>query len=137
MNDSGERIFPPGPAASSRSARILVIDDEAPIGWVLTRVLRDHQVTCETDARKALARLGQGDEFDLILCDLMMPGMTGMDFFRELLVAHPTLSKRVVFMTGGVFSRETERFLESVENRQLGKPFAADVLRAIVAEFIG
>src|SRR5690606_29490572 len=75
-----------GPAATplpvaGRRGRVLVIDDEVMIGNAIGRALRgDHDVTSLTSASEALARIRGGERFDAIICDLMMPVMTGMEF---------------------------------------------------------
>ena len=67
--------------------------------------------------------------YDAILCDLMMPGMTGMELFEVLRREHPTLAARVVFMTGGVSMLRVSEFLESVPNAKFEKPFDIAELR--------
>jgi nitrogen-specific signal transduction histidine kinase/CheY-like chemotaxis protein len=103
--------------------RVLVIDDEEMILRVLTRILHDQDVHCTASAQEALSLLDSGQEFDLILSDLMMPTMTGMQFYEILLERHPELATRVVFMTGGVITPNVNAFLQSVSNPRLEKPF--------------
>ncbi len=118
-----------------RKAGILVIDDEPLIGRALKRSLRgDHDVTVARDAREALTLLLQGLSFDLILCDVMMPGMSGVDFHVALNQYRPELVKKVVFITGGAFTPRAEQFLETVANRRLTKPIAEQTLRKLIAE---
>jgi CheY-like chemotaxis protein len=87
--------------------------------------------------RAALELLSVDSAFDLILCDLMMPGMTGMDFHVELSRSAPELARRVVFMTGGAFTSGASKFLEGVPNRCLDKPFSAETLRKTIARLTG
>jgi CheY-like chemotaxis protein len=61
--------------------------------------------------------------FDAVLCDLMMPGMSGIELFRALASRSPGLEERLVFMTGGAFTAEAEAFLEEVSNARVEKPF--------------
>ena len=103
--------------------RVLVIDDEEMILRVLTRILHEQEVQCTASAREALSWLDAGQEFDLILSDLMMPTMTGMQFYEHLLERHAELAPRVVFMTGGVITPNASAFLQSVSNQRLEKPF--------------
>jgi nitrogen-specific signal transduction histidine kinase/CheY-like chemotaxis protein len=120
-----------------RRGAVLVIDDEAAVARSIARVLsRHHEVAVESDARAAIHRIAGGELFDVIFCDLMMPNMTGIDFYGALESANPELAKRVVFMTGGAFSASSERFLESVANPVLPKPFGADSIRAIVGDYV-
>jgi CheY-like chemotaxis protein len=97
---------------------------------------RQHVITVFTDAREALKEISSGKTYDLILCDVMMPGVTGMDFFRELSAIAPQMAERVVFITGGAYTKGARAFLEQVSNRCLYKPFSAGDLRAVVNELI-
>nr|WP_228530789.1 MULTISPECIES: PAS domain S-box protein [Myxococcaceae] len=125
---------PPSPAsAPARRGRILIIDDEALVGAALRRTLaRAHEVHVTTRADEALARLASGEHFDLILCDLMMPHMSGMDFHAALAERFPVLLPRVVFLTGGGFTPRARAFLEAVPNAKLDKPFDPEALQALV-----
>jgi CheY-like chemotaxis protein len=62
-----------------------------------------------------------------------MPEMTGMDFYAALLQDSPVLTSRIVFLTGGAFTTSAARFLESVPNRCIDKPFTAAALRGTIA----
>ncbi len=123
---------------SARRARVLVVDDEPAIGRAIGRLLaRQHDVSVATDAREALRRIAAGDVFDVILCDLMMSGMTGMDFFETLRTQHPALALRVVFMTGGTFTPRGQAFLRSTGNATLTKPVDPVALRRLIADYAG
>jgi CheY-like chemotaxis protein len=122
----------PAPLSPRRRARILVIDDEPLLGRTLTRALRQHEVVAYTSARDALDHLIAGEQFDLILCDVMMPIMTGMEFHDELSRALPHLTRKVVFATGGAFTPAAREFFERTGNVKLEKPFDAKALHAIV-----
>lgn len=112
--------------------RVLVIDDEAMIGKAIERALgRHHKVETMTNARAALDRARQGG-FDLILCDMMMPDMNGMEFHAALKETHPELANRVVFLTGGAFTDQSRRFLEEHGAQRLEKPFEIAQLLAII-----
>jgi CheY-like chemotaxis protein len=118
---------PPPPAA----LRVLVVDDEPLIGRVVEEVLTNHHVAVETSARAALTRLQSGEKFDRILCDLMMPDMTGMELFDRL---PADVQERVVFLTGGAFTDRAREFLGRVSNRRLDKPFDTDALCAVLGD---
>ena len=126
----------PKPAAieakSVERGRILVIDDEPIVLRTLQRILRDHDVTCVTEARAGLALLERGETFDMILSDLMMPGMDGVDFFEKVLELSPDVAKRIVFMTGGALTAKSEVFLQTVSNMWIEKPFSNASLAAVI-----
>ncbi|GMV38683.1 MAG: hypothetical protein AMXMBFR64_03990 [Myxococcales bacterium] len=114
-------------------ARILVIDDEPFIGRVVARSLSgDHDVTVSSSGGEALSVLRTGQSFDLILCDLMMPGMTGMDLFEAIEAEWPAMVDRVVFLTGGAFTARARTFLSGRQGRLIDKPFTSDDLRGYV-----
>jgi PAS domain S-box-containing protein len=125
--------LPPARAKSAKQrARVLVVDDEVAIGRALRRILAvEHDVTLESDARIALERLSR-ETFDVVFCDLMMPNMSGMDFFDELSRRAPDQATRIVFLTGGAFSPRSEEFLRESQNVCLAKPFS----RAAVSEVV-
>lgn len=120
--------------AAQRRATVLVIDDEAALGRVLPRLLAPHDVTVVGRALEGLERL-QGDaRFDVILCDVMMPEMNGMEFHRELARQRPDVIDRVVFMSGGVFSPAARAFFAQLPNRRLEKPLDIPALRRLIDE---
>jgi PAS domain S-box-containing protein len=122
-------------APSAKRLRVLVIDDEPTLGAMIRRELESEcHVDVTTDARQGLKRL-ENDPYDVVLCDLMMPHMTGMDLFEEVARRRPGLERRFVFMTGGAFTSRAAKFLAEVDNRLLEKPFdAASLLAAIALE---
>ena len=112
----------PAPAVGDLGLRLLIIDDEPLVCSALTRALTDHHVTSETQARAALARLAAGEDFDAILCDVMMPEMNAVQFWEALAHTRPEVRPRIVFMSGGVFSPELRGFLQRLSNPCLPKP---------------
>jgi two-component system cell cycle sensor histidine kinase/response regulator CckA len=117
-------------------ATVLVVDDEPAVGNVLRRLLRDHQVTVMTTAKQALELLFAGSQFDVILSDLMMPEMSGMDFYDELLLHFPEAARRVIFVSGGAFTPTANAFLDRVSNERIDKPFDSQRVRDIVQRSI-
>jgi PAS domain S-box-containing protein len=114
--------------------RVLVIDDEPLVGEAVARALSDDgDVQVETEAQQALAKIAAGERYDLVLCDLMMPVMTGMDLYAEVVRTAPMLAGRFVFMTGGAFTPRARAFLASVVNPCLEKPLDMGKLRSLVA----
>ena len=118
--------------ALATRARVLVVDDELAIGRAIRRILGgEHDVTIESDARAALDRLDH-ETYDIVFCDLMMPNMSGMDFFDELAARCPEVAARIVFLTGGAFSPRSEDFLRRSTNECLAKPFSREAVSSAV-----
>jgi CheY-like chemotaxis protein len=110
-----------------------VIDDEPMIGKAVTRALANqHEVIPIRAAEEALSSIREGQQFDIILCDLLMPQMTGMDFYEELLRDAPAQGSKVIFLTGGAFTPRAHSFLNDVKNPRIEKPFDPFHLRALV-----
>jgi CheY-like chemotaxis protein/two-component sensor histidine kinase len=108
------------------------------VGTALSRVLSsEHDVTCSNDARDAYDRLVRGEPFDIVICDLLMPDLTGMGLYDALLVAAPDVAGRMVFMTGGAFTPAARDFLERVRQPRIDKPFDVPRVRALIRELVG
>jgi len=123
------------PIARQTNLNVLVIDDDAAVLRVVKRMLGHCTVSTIDDPQKALAMCDACD-FDLILCDVMMPTMSGDQFYRSLKASHPTLAERVTFITGGALTSETEKFLESVDRPVLLKPLDLVQLRQFARDQI-
>ncbi len=113
--------------------RVLAIDDDPMVRRALGRLLKGHDLTIVGGGREALQLLRSGEEFDVVLCDLMMPDLTGMDVYHRVLDFDRSVAERIVFLTGGAFTEMTRDFLDSVPNQRLEKPF--DVAR--ISELLG
>jgi signal transduction histidine kinase len=123
--------------AATRRARVLAIDDEVPLCQLIRRMLvPEHEVHIYSDAREALKLLRKDSAFDVVFCDLIMPHMSGMTFYNELVQVAPHLRPRTVFLTGGAFHTRTRHFLGSVSNKVIEKPFGADSLHGAVARVL-
>jgi CheY-like chemotaxis protein len=115
-----------GPPVRGRTGVILIIDDEPAVADILrVRLARaGYQVVVETDAEQGLARLLSGvDDIELVYCDLMMRGMSGMDLAEELARRAPDRLRRVVFMTGGAFTPRARDFRSAYADQCIDKPF--------------
>jgi PAS domain S-box-containing protein len=125
------------PGRPGRRGRILVVDDESRMCELLRHALAPHEVTAHTDGAAALREVAAGARFDLVICDMMMPQMTGMELYERLLGLAPDQAERVVFMTGGAFTPSTREFLERVPNARLEKPFSLPELQTLVRAKLG
>lgn len=118
-----------------RPARILLIDDEPAVLRALARVLNGHEVQMTGDGRRGVELYKTG-QYDVVFCDVMMPGFTGMDFVRELAGIGPEHARRVVMVTGGVVSDTIQAFLDQTGQACVFKPFQATELRRLVRDFV-
>lgn len=123
-------------AGAGRRGTVLVVDDEPSVGRAVSRVLDVHDVTITTSAREALEVLESSVHFDVILSDLMMPEMSGMELYDQIARRFPEVAARVVFISGGAFTQAARDFLERVDNPRLEKPFDFQTLRAVVQRHV-
>jgi PAS domain S-box-containing protein len=124
----------PNLAAAADRKQVLVVDDDELVGEALDRALSGlAHVETTTEARAVLDRLGAGERWDLILCDLLMPEMSGMDLYREVLRVAPDAAASIVFMTAGAFTPRARAFLDGVQNDCLEKPFDLGKLRSLIS----
>ena len=129
-------MAPPEVATTTRR-RILVIDDEIEVGQAVRRILRrQHDVDAVQRAEVALSLLAS-TAYDVILCDVMMPEMSGMELYARLEKEMPHLLPRVVFISGGAFSPEAREFLLRHGASSVDKPFQARELRRVIEEVVG
>jgi two-component system, cell cycle sensor histidine kinase and response regulator CckA len=121
----------PPRATPAPRKRVLVVDDEPLVARALQRALRAHEVTIALGGREALDVL-RAVTFDVIVCDLMMPDMSGIDLYEQL---PDEIRRRFVFATGGAFSPRAQQFLAEVPNRKIDKPFNARAVEKLVGDF--
>jgi len=118
-------------STTPKGLRVLVADDEPSIANVLRLLLADHEVTVVHDGRAALEALAT-QEFDVALCDLVIADFGGAELYEELRRLRPGVEARIVFMTGGAFTEQAQKFVERLGPRILSKPFThRDVLSAV------
>lgn len=120
--------------AAAPTLRVLLIDDDEMVAVSTKRVLAQHQVTTVSDGARGI-ELALAEPFDVILCDLMMPGKNGMEVYRALTSARPELADRFVFMSGGANDDEAAAFLDQYGGARLDKPYGTKQLRDLVARF--
>ncbi len=128
------RAAPLTPVVLSRPLRLLLIDDEPLVLRALSRMLSRHEVVTARGASQALERLADDSEFDLIICDLMMPEMDGPALHEKLLEIRPALVERLVFCSGGAFTPRAKSFLEASACPLLHKPMTLDDFEHVAAE---
>jgi CheY-like chemotaxis protein len=115
----------------------LIVDDEPLLARSLSRLLGDeHDVVAVSSGVAALQLLRAGERFDVLLCDLRMPGMSGIELYERVGQSMPEVTERMVFFTGAAFSSDVHTFLRSVRNEHLEKPFDPPALRALVRRFV-
>jgi PAS domain S-box-containing protein len=123
---------PPPPRPARR--RVLVVDDEPLVAKAVARMLQGHDVTVAGDAAAVLRRVAAGERYDVLVCDLMMPDMSGAELHARLREAAPELARHTLFMTGGAFTADARRFLAETACPHLEKPFDAAALRSAIEE---
>ncbi len=128
------RVTPKAPPVIARPpVRVLVIDDEPNLGPLIGRMLGPEvMVTSALSGREGLELIDQR-EFELVLCDVMMPDISGAEVYQTISQRHPRMLARVVMMTGGAFTGESATFVESLPSAVLEKPFGAGELRSLIA----
>jgi CheY-like chemotaxis protein len=116
--------------------RILVIDDEPLIRDSLARGLAsDHEVATADGGEAALLAVAT-TTFDVILCDMMMPGMSGREVHRQIARDHPGLERAIIFITGGMLASDVDTFLASTGAPCVLKPFRLEQMLDTIARVV-
>lgn len=119
--------------ADDGALRLLFVDDDAQVLRSYRRLFAArHDVSLADSARAALEYLEEDSSYDAIVCDIMMPNVSGPDFFRFTRDLFPQLASRFVFVTGGAFTEESTHFLEEERPPLLQKPFDRGELEALL-----
>ncbi len=121
-------------ARIDRRLRVLVIDDEAPVGKAFRRILNDCRVDVAESGVEGF-KLIKKNEHDVVFCDLMMPDMSGMDLYDRVRVELPEKVDDMIFMTGGVFTPQAEEFVNVCTRPVLHKPFDSEKIRRLISEW--
>jgi two-component system cell cycle sensor histidine kinase/response regulator CckA len=120
-----------------RKSKVLIVDDEPLLLKLIYRTLsEDHEVVVKESSVEALQFIRANPSFDIILCDLMMPEMSGMELFDKVTENLPEMSERFAFMTGGAFTDTANQFIENMTNKKLDKPFTPSDLKVFVKQFL-
>ena len=124
-------------AARQRRGRVLVIDDEPAVLATIKRILeREHDVVVVADPREALRVLeADGASYDVVLCDISMPHLTGEELFEKVAATQPAVAGRFVFVSGCAV-RASPSFLQRIDGARLDKPFAAQKLLGLVRRHV-
>ena len=118
--------------------KILVVDDEVSIIDFLQEALQDeqHQVESANDGTVALQKI-MSAVYDMVLCDIKMPGLDGESLYRRVQQENPEIVKRLVFMTGDLINPQTKQFLEQTRVTYLEKPFTIQMIRDAMQRILG
>ena len=124
-------MTPVGLAPTRR--RVLVVDDEPFVRDTLAALLRTHHDVRAVDGGRTALDALAAETFDVILCDVMMPTMNGMELHRAIAARFPGVEQRITFVTGGAFAPELVAFLNTSGVRCLAKPFKLDQILGVIA----
>jgi CheY-like chemotaxis protein len=116
------------PTRRAERVCVLVVDDEPLMCELILDLIGDeYDIATFTDSRAALASILDGS-FDVIFCDLMMPGLSGNELYERVLTQRPELASKFVFISGGAFTDRAREFLETTQLPQVQKPFTRKAL---------
>lgn len=113
--------------------RVLIIDDDPHVAYALGRALRGHEVTVAASGAQGAARC-LAEDFDVVVCDLTMPDVDGIEVYERTVRDRPAMGPRFVFVTGGSLVPYAGEFLARTGNRCIPKPFGVEQLRRAVDE---
>lgn len=138
VNDSHNPGPPSDSADRPRAARVLVIDDEIRIASAVRRLLSDEfETNATTRPDEALEWLTSGDWYDVILCDVMMPVMNGIELRNRVHAVRPDLAARIIFVTGGIVLAHLHDLLDATPNMVLEKPLDFAALKELIRRRAG
>ncbi|WP_231511700.1 ATP-binding response regulator [Chondromyces apiculatus] len=131
------RPLPEPPPPASRST-VLFVDDEPMLLSAFARGFEgQHEVLVASSGEAALELLSKrGGQIDAIICDLLMPQMSGMDLYDAVSERYPHLRSRMAFMSGGAFTERAREFVERVPNPKIAKPIALNDLERAIADLL-
>ena len=120
------------PSSTLRRLRLLIVDDEVLVARAVRRMFdKDFRVEIALNGHAALQMLSVAD-YDVVLCDVMMPGITGLDVYRQVRAQNEALARRFIFATGGLFSQELSDSVRRLSNMIVAKPFDPEELRRVI-----
>jgi PAS domain S-box-containing protein len=126
-----------GPTPLETRQKVLVVDDERDVLYVLEEGLRSEKLLVypALGGEEALSQM-EKREFNLILADIKMPQMDGREFYRRVREKNPQLARKIIFITGDVLSASTREFIDETGNVCVMKPFSLEKLREVVLQTI-
>jgi PAS domain S-box-containing protein len=125
-----------GKRAAGPHGRVLIVDDDRGMRLAMARMLRDHETVLVASGAEARSLLEKDQSFDAVLCDVMMPSVSGVEIHRWLAVNHPSLAERLIFTTGGAFTPRTREYLSVVDNVRLEKPFDPAAVQTVIGDLV-
>lgn len=133
----GTAVAAAQPDGAALRGRVCVIDDDMLVAQVLQRLLTPHHdVAVFTDSIRAMEALIGGAGFDVVLCDAMMPGASGLEVYERVAAAAPHMAARFVFITGGAYLEQGDYSLVATGRPCLPKPFDVDNIRTTVRQAV-
>jgi len=122
----------------AKRLQVMVVDDDELVGKSIKRLFRDeYEMTTANSAKEGLELLAlKHPQYDIVLSDISMPDMDGMEFFYEIEKAFPKLIERIIFMSGGARTARQEQFLSKHRCKQLSKPFQPVDLRQLISAIL-
>jgi PAS domain S-box-containing protein len=133
VESAGALVTAPTPATVH--GRVLILDDDLFVGKALAAALEGHEVVVVSSGADALERC-RTERFDCVLCDVNMPGLSGLDVYDALRREGRGLERGVLFMTGGTLTDATREALTQTSTPILEKPVGAAALRRAIAAAI-
>ncbi|MBA3392617.1 MAG: response regulator [Deltaproteobacteria bacterium] len=119
----------------ARKNRVLIVDDEPMLLRALASAIGDsHDVVTALGGQAGIELLAKDRAFDLVLCDLQMPGVDGVAIYESLASSAPALLPRFVVMSGGAVTSRAAQFLDKVRPCMLDKPIDIDQVLAVAAD---
>ena len=133
---SASDVLPPEKVklTGTEHGKILVVDDEPGVRILLERVFAQmgHQVDCVADAETAVNKLDSGLTYDVILTDVRMPGMSGIELHSYILMKTPAMKNKIIFITGDVMGADIKEFLMKNDLIYFAKPFDIEALKGTI-----
>jgi signal transduction histidine kinase len=120
------------PELGALRRRVLLVDDDPAVARAISRLLVDMDVSVAKGGKEALQQLALGTDLDAVLCDVMMPGVSGPDVYEAVAATWPALLPKLIFLTGGTTVPEVAAFLGRPGVRHLSKPFDREAFEALL-----